>query len=72
MKTARIATAVEDGDKIILVLGVGDHSCERWELTESLARKLCVELFHLATKGWFRIDPEAAHVKWWLTEGRGR
>ena len=54
MKTARIAAAVEEGDKIILVLGEGDHNAERWELTESLARKLCIEIFHLSTRGWFR------------------
>jgi hypothetical protein len=54
MKTARIAAAVEEGDKITLMLGEGNHDCERWELSEALARKLCIEIFHLSTKGWFR------------------
>lgn len=41
------ATVVREGDQIFLVLGPGDHSAQRFELSFSLARKLLVDLFRV-------------------------
>lgn len=41
------ATVVKEGDQIFLVIGPGDHSSQRFEITFSLARKLLVELFRI-------------------------
>lgn len=41
------ATVVKEGDQIFLVVGPGDHSAQRFELTFSLARKLLVDLFRV-------------------------
>ena len=42
-----VATVVKEGDQIFLVVGPGDHSAIRYELTFSLARKLLVDLFRV-------------------------
>lgn len=44
-KKAVVADVVEEvrGD-FIIVLGEGDHTCQRWQLTESLAKKIRREL----------------------------
>lgn len=44
---ALTATAVKEGDQIFLVIGPGDHTAIRIELTFSLARKLLVDLFRI-------------------------
>ena len=41
------ATVVREGDQIFLVLGPGDHTSQRFELSFSLARKLLVDLFRV-------------------------
>ena len=43
-KTALVAAVVGEGDEVFLMLSDGDHTCERWLLTESLARKILLEL----------------------------
>lgn len=43
-ETVTVAAIVPEGEEIILMLGPGDHSCQRFKLTESLARKLRREL----------------------------
>lgn len=44
-KKAIVADVVEEvRGEFILMLGSGDHSCERWQLTESLARRIRREL----------------------------
>ena len=47
---AVVASVVEEGDKYLLVLGKGDHSCDRWEITPSLLAKLALEMVSLALK----------------------
>jgi len=43
-KIARVAAIVEEErGKTILVLGPGDHTCERWEISGSLLDKLILE-----------------------------
>jgi hypothetical protein len=39
-----VAAIVPEGEDIVLMVGPGDHSCQRFKLTESLARKLRREL----------------------------
>lgn len=41
------AAIVKEGDQIFLVLGPGDHTSQRFELTFSLARKLLIDLFRV-------------------------
>ncbi len=41
---ARVACATNEGREIFITLGTGDHTCQRWKLSESLARKLRREL----------------------------
>lgn len=44
-KKALVADVVEETrGEFVIVLGEGDHDCQRWRLTESLARKLRREL----------------------------
>lgn len=40
----RVAAVTDDDGDIILMVGPGDHTCQRFKLTESLARKLRREL----------------------------
>ena len=47
---AIIATAVEEGGEYYLILGKGDHKCDRWKLSKSLTNKLAFELIKLALK----------------------
>jgi hypothetical protein len=47
---AVIASVVDEGGKYILILGKGDHSCDRWELTPSLVAKLAFEMVRLALR----------------------
>lgn len=49
-RAARIATIVNEGGTIYLVLGEGDHTSDRWLLSESLVRKLVSEGFNIAMK----------------------
>jgi hypothetical protein len=44
-KTAAVAVVTNDHDgNYFITLGVGDGTCERWKVKESLARKLRREL----------------------------
>ena len=47
---AIIATAVEEDGEYYLILGKGDHKCDRWKLSKSLTNKLAFELIKLALK----------------------
>lgn len=71
IKTPIAYTTHNDG-KIEVVVGHGDHTCTRYEITEQTARTLYLDLHKIVTAPWFRLDAESAHIKWWLTEGRGR
>jgi len=44
-KTAQVAAIIEPTKgEFYIMLGRGDHTCERWRIDESLARKLRKEL----------------------------
>lgn len=44
-KTAMVAAIVEPTKgELYIMLGAGDHSCERWRIDEDLAKKLRREL----------------------------
>ncbi len=50
-REAFVATVVEEGPgEFFLVLGAGDHGCDRWKLTPSLLKKISIESFNLAAK----------------------
>lgn len=50
-REAFVLAVVEEGPgEFFLVLGSGDHGCDRWKLTPSLLRKLSIESFNLAAK----------------------
>lgn len=52
-KEARIAAAYgECSTDTILVLGEGNHDCQRWRLTRSLRRKLIQELSKIEYEEW--------------------
>jgi hypothetical protein len=52
---AVVASIVEEGKgEFYLILGSGDHRCQRWKLTPSLLRKLSIESFNLAMKQGLR------------------
>jgi hypothetical protein len=45
------ATVTEESGEYFLVLGKGDHSCDRWKLSRSLLIKLAYEMILLMFKG---------------------
>ena len=42
-RKAFVAAIVEEGEEIFLMVGAGDHDCDRWKLSRSLLRKLMSE-----------------------------
>lgn len=53
---AFVAAAYEEcgGGDTIIMLGEGDHTCQRWRLTETLRRKLILELSKIEYSKWFQ------------------
>lgn len=50
-REARVVVVVEEGPgEYFLVLGSGDHGCDRWKLSPSLLKKVSIESFNLAMK----------------------
>lgn len=49
-RIAAIATVVEEGGESFLIIGEGDHTCDRWKIRPSLLIKLALELVSLALK----------------------
>lgn len=47
MKPTPVAAVVKEGEQIFLVIGPGDHTCQRFEISFSLARKLLIDLFRI-------------------------
>lgn len=47
-RVAFVAAIVQEGTQFYLVLGEGNHDCDRWRLTEPLVRKLAIEGFNIA------------------------
>jgi hypothetical protein len=51
LKVASIAAIVqEEPNRFYLIVGQGDHTCSRWELSESLVRKLVSDGFNIAMR----------------------
>jgi hypothetical protein len=48
---ASTATVTEENGDYFLVLGKGDHFCDRWKLSRTLLVKLAYESFLLVFKG---------------------
>lgn len=42
-RKAFVAAIVEEGEEIFLMVGEGNHDCDRWKLSRSLLRKLMSE-----------------------------
>lgn len=40
---AVVVTIVEEGNEYFLILGKGDHTCDRWRLSKSILYKLALE-----------------------------
>jgi len=43
-RVAAVAVLTKTEEGFFITLGEGDHSCDRWKITESLAKKLRREL----------------------------
>lgn len=43
-QTAAVAVVTQEARELYITLGPGDHTSQRWRLTESLARKIRREL----------------------------
>jgi hypothetical protein len=50
-KVAAVAAIVqEEPNRFYLIVGEGDHTCSRWEISESLVRKLVSDGFSIAMR----------------------